>query len=405
MPEIEKMKMAKPEKKVKPVKTAVVGCGMISNVYIKNLKNLFYIIDLVGICDLNQEAAKQKAEVYGIDRILSLEEVEKSEEIELVVNLTGPAAHYDVIKRMLLAGKHVYTEKMMTTDLKKGEELLRIATEKNLYLGVAPDTVLGAGIQTAKGILEKGLIGDVTSCHVSINRNQSLNSEIYRFLRKEGGTLPFDVGIYYIGALLSLLGPVESLTAFGTPAVEHQAELLYCNEYGDSWKIPGYNLVCGLLKFVSGVIGSLHFDGNTVNSEQSIITIYGTKGILKLGDPNTFDGYVKLCLPEADECNLPFTHGYNGKNTIEPSPFDFYGHRGIGVAEMAWAIRENRKNRCSKEYGFHCMEVLLGMEEAAAKGKIVYTNARFRMEPLTPGYYSTIAGGRGDAEMSLRKEL
>lgn len=401
MPEREKEKMSKPGEQVRPVKTAIVGCGMISNVYIKNLKNLFYIIDLVGICDVNQEAAGQKAKDYGIDKILSFEEVEKSEEIELVVNLTGPAAHYEVIKKMLLAGKHVYTEKMMTTDLTKGRELLKLAEERNLYLGAAPDTVLGAGIQTAKGILEKGLIGDVTSCHVSINRNQSLNSEIYRFLRKEGGTLPFDVGIYYVGALLSLLGPVESLTAFGEPAREHQAQLLYCNEYGDSWKIPGYNLMCGILKFASGALGSLHFDGNTVNSEQSIITIYGTKGILKIGDPNTFNGYVKLCLPEAGEFDLPFTHGYNGANTIDPSPFDFYGHRGIGVAEMAWAMRNRRKNRCSKEYGFHCMEVLLGMEEAAAENKVFYPTARFQMEPLTPGYYSTIAGGRGDAEMSL----
>jgi predicted dehydrogenase len=290
---------------------------------------------------------------------------------------------------------------MMTTDLEKGNELVQIAEEKGLYLGVAPDTILGAGLQTAKYVLEKGLIGDVTSCHVSINRNQSLNSEIYRFLRNAGGTLPFDVGIYYVGALLSLLGPVESLVAMGAPAEQHEAQLLYANEYGDRWQIPGSNVMCGLLKFVSGVTGSVHFDGNTVNSEQSTMVIYGTKGILKLGDPNTFDGFVKLCLPENEECDLPLTHGYNGKNTLEPSPFDFYGHRGIGVAEMAWAIRKNRKNRCSKEYGLHCMEVLCGMEKSSETGERFYPQSRFEMKLLTPGYYSTISGGRGDAELSL----
>lgn len=388
-------------KKVEKVKTAIVGCGMISNIYIKNLKNLFYIIDLISVCDMNAEAAGQKAKLYGIDKIMTLEEVEKSEEIELVVNLTGPAAHYEVIKRMLLAGKHVYTEKMLATDLEKGRELMELARIKNRYLGIAPDTVLGAGLQTAKYVLGKGLIGDITSCRACVNRNQSLNGEIYRFLRGDGGALPFDVGIYYVGALLSLLGPVESLMAFGAPAERHQAQLLYCNEYGDSWQIPGSNLLCGLLRFTSGVTGTLHFDGNTVNAEQSSIVIYGTKGVLKVGDPNTFDGHVTLCLPESGECEFPFTHGYNGKNTLEPGPFDFYGHRGIGVAEMAWAIRNNRKNRCSKEYGFHCMEVLCQMEESAKTNKLFRPASRFTMEPLEPGYYSTISGGRGDAEFSL----
>ncbi len=387
--------------KVKKVKTAVIGCGMISNIYIKNLKNLFYIIDLVGICDLNAKAAEQKAKAYGIDRIMTLEEVEASEEIELVVNLTGPAAHYEVIKRMLMAGKHVYTEKMMATDLKEGKELLELASGRNLYLGSAPDTVLGAGIQTARSILDKGWIGDITSCHVSINRNQSLNSEVYRFLRQEGGALPFDVGIYYVGALLSLLGSVDSLVAFGAPAPKHSAQLLYCNDYEETWQIPGSNLVCGVLHFVSGAVGTLHFDGNTINSEQSSIILYGTKGILKLGDPNTFNGYVKVCFPESEECLLPFTHGYNGENTLETTPFDFYGHRGIGVAEMAWAIRMKRKNRCSMEYGYHCMEILCGMEESIRSGCYIRPASRFTMEPLEAGYYSTISGSRGDAECSL----
>lgn len=387
--------------KIKKVKTAIIGCGMISNVYIKNLKNLFYIIDLVGLCDTNEEAANQKASIYGIDRIMTFEEIEDSDEIELVVNLTGPSAHYEVIKRMLLAGKHVYTEKMMTTDLEKGRELTELATEKMLYLGVAPDTVLGAGLQTAKNVIEKGLIGNITSCHASINRNQSLNSEIYHFLRNKGGSLPFDIGIYYVGALLALLGPVDSLMAFGSIAENHFAQLLYCNEYGDNWQIPGENLLCGILHFEAGIVGTLHFNGNTVNAEQSSIYIYGTKGILKIGDPNTFDTYVKLLLPESPECNLPFTHGYNGRNTLDPSPYDFYGHRGIGVAEMAWAIRKKRKNRCSKEYGLHCMEVLCGMEKSVETGKIFMPNSRFLMEPLEPGFYSTISGRRGDAEASL----
>lgn len=150
---------------------------------------------------------------------MTLEEIAASKDIELVVNLTGPAAHYDVIRMMLDSGKHVYTEKMMAVTLEQGQELVALAKEKHLYLGVAPDTILGAGIQTARKIMGPwSLIGNVTSCYASINRNQSLNSEKFRFLRNNGGALPYDVGIYYIAALLCLLGPVHSVRGFGAPA-------------------------------------------------------------------------------------------------------------------------------------------------------------------------------------------
>ena len=124
---------------LRKVKTAIVGCGMISTIYCKNLVNLFSIIDVVAVCDMNEEAAKTRAEQFQIPQILTLDEVCASEEIELAVNLTGPSAHYDVIKKLLLAGKHVYTEKLLCFDLEEGKELVQIAEEKHLYLGVAPD--------------------------------------------------------------------------------------------------------------------------------------------------------------------------------------------------------------------------------------------------------------------------
>lgn len=221
---------------ISKVRTAVVGCGMISNIYIRNLKNLFYIIDLVAVCDLNEEAAKRQAAAFGVEKVMTIDEVAASDDIELVINLTGPVAHYDVIKKMLLAGKHCYTEKMFTTDLDQARELVALANEKGLYLGVAPDTVLGAGIQTAKRVIDCGLIGDVTSVQVHVNRNQSLNSEIFRFLRNNGGALPYDVGIYYVGAMLMLLGPVKTIQAVGKPAPVHEAQFLYNSSPEESWR-------------------------------------------------------------------------------------------------------------------------------------------------------------------------
>ena len=377
---------------------------MISNIYIRNLKNLFSIIDLVGLCDLNRSAAEEKANLYGVERVMGLDEIAQSDEIELVVNLTGPAAHYDIIKKMLDASKHVFTEKMLTTDLEKGWELIKLADKKGLYLGAAPDTVLGAGIQTARKALDAGLIGQVTSCLVSINRNQSLNSEVFKFLREDGGALPYDVGIYYVAALLCLLGPVKAIRAFGRPAPVHEAQLLFQGEGGENWKIPGNNLIVGALEFQNGTLCSIHFNGNTVNAEQSTIMLYGTERLMQLGDPNRFDGFVKLMKAETGECFLPHTHGYNGAPVLpDPTPYDGYGHRGVGVAEMAWAMRGNRLNRCSKEYGLHSMEVLCGLDKASLTGSTYEMQSTFVMEPLKSGYFSTMNQGsrRGDAELSL----
>lgn len=385
------------------IKTAVVGCGMISNIYIKNLKNLFHVIDLVAVGNRSLSAAEEKAKTYGIDRVMTIDEIAASDEIELVVNLTPAFTHYDIIKKMLLAGKHVWTEKTMTVTLEQARELVDIANEKGLYLGVSPDTVLGAGLQTARRAIDTDMIGTVSSGIAVINRNQVLNSEYFTFLRGEGGSLPYDVGIYYIGALLSLLGPVKAIRAFGAPAPLHTPEFMYVNADAQPWRIPGSNVISASLQFECGALVSVLFDGNTVNASQHNITLFGSRGVLKVGDPDTFGGPVSLIYADQPECTLPFTHGYNGTNTVETTPFDYYGHRGVGVAEMAYAIRDGRPNRCSKEYGLHCLEVLAGMEESAQTGKTVEPASRFEMKPLTPGYYSAFMGGQGraDAERSL----
>ena len=276
------------------VRTAVVGCGMISNIYIKNLKNLFSIIDLIAVADINRAAAEEKAKAYGIDRVMTIDEVAASPDIELVINLTPAYAHYGIIRQMLEAGKHVWTEKVMTVTVPEAKELCALADRKGLYLGVAPDTVLGAGIQTARRALDTDMIGEVTSGLAVINRNQALNAEVFTFLRGKGGTLPYDVGIYYIGALLCLLGPVQSIKAFGAPAPVHAPQFLYRNADAQPWQIPGSNILSASLRFRCGALVSVLFDGNTVGASQHTLTLFGTRGVLKVGDPDTFSGQNTL---------------------------------------------------------------------------------------------------------------
>ena len=387
---------------MRKVKTAVVGCGMISGIYLKNLKDLFQITDLVAVGNRTPGPAQEKAQALGI-RAMTIDQIAEDPEIELVVNLTPAFAHYDVIKKMLLAGKHVYTEKTMTVEVEQARELVALADEKGLYLGVAPDTVLGAGLQTARRALDSDMIGAVTSGLAVVNRNQALNAEHFTFLRGQGGSLPFDVGVYYVGALLSLLGPVKAIRAFGAPAPLHAPEFLFANGDAQPWRIPGCNVVSAALQFECGALVSVLFDGNTIGATQHHLTLFGTRGILRVGDPDSFCGPVSLIYADQPEAPLPFTHGYDGVNTLQPSPYDHYGHRGVGAAEMAYAIRAGRKNRCSNEYGLHCLEVLAGMEEAATTGRTVEPQSRFEMKPLAPGHYSSMFGGalRADAEASL----
>ncbi len=390
---------------VRKVKTAVIGSGMISSIYIRNLSRMFSVIDLDAVCARRREAAEARAKEFGIPRALTLDEAAADPEIELVVNLTAPDAHYEVIRRMLLAGKHVYTEKMFTTDLEKSRELVALAAEKGLYLGVAPDTVLGASIQTGRYLIDTGIIGEVTSVQACINRNQTLNSEFFRFLRGEGGTLPYDVGVYYVGALVALLGSVERISAFGNPAPVHEPQVAFLNEGEEPWQIPGINVTAASLRFACGAVGSVLFDGNTIGQSQHALTVYGTRGILKLGDPDRFGDPVTLILPENEPVQMPLTHGFDGKNYLgEPASFDHYGHRGIGVAELAWALRRGRPHaRLSGEYGLHCQEILQGMTAAAETVEVFEVQSRCEIKGLRPGYYSSMFGGnmRGDAEASL----
>ena len=385
------------------VKTAVVGCGAISGIYIKNLKSMFSMIDLVAIGNRTMSAAEARAEEFGIGRVMTIDEIAADPEIELVVNLTPAYAHYEIIKQMLLAGKHVWTEKTMTVTAAQARELVELAESRGLYIGVAPDTVLGAGLQTARQALDTGMIGQVTSGIAVINRDQVKNAEFFTFLRGEGGSLAYDVGIYYIAALISLLGPVESVTAFGAPARER--DLAADGSAGaEDWIVPGCNLLSASLRFASGAIVSVHFDGNTINAPQHNITLFGRTGILKIGDPNRFDGNVTLIRAGEAELELPFTHGYDGVNTQEPTKYDRYGHRGVGAAELAYAIRQGRPNRCSKEYGLHCLEILEAMETSTATGKAVDIEPRFEMKPLEAGHFSAASGGQPDeAERSLVK--
>jgi predicted dehydrogenase len=357
------------------VKTAVVGCGMISEAYIKNLKNRFYIIDLVACSDLNTERMKERAGEFGI-KAMGFDDILASGEIELVINLTNPQAHYAITKSVLEAGKNVYSEKTMASDFSQAKELCRIADKKKLHLGVSPDTFLGATVQTARELIEKGAIGKPLSFVASLTRDYEIYGELLPHLRQKGGSLCYDTGCYYLTALCSLLGPVSDVFAFETTNERERIDHRLGNKtFGESYAIEVENVAALSLRLKNGVLGTFHLNSDCIFRETRILKIYGTEGIISIDDPNRFESPLYLQKPFSDKQQIPVTHGYENEC------------RGIGAAEMAWSIRTNRLHRASKEMACHVLEICAGMDDSARTGQLYKLETDFKIpDPLPMGY-------------------
>ncbi len=362
--------------KIQPVKTAIVGCGGISDSYLSTMINKFKILDVVGGYDRNPAKVQAKAEKYGI-KAMAFEEILADPSIEIVVNLTAPTGHYPIIKQLLEAGKHVYTEKVLTVELEHAAELVKIANEKNLYLGAAPDTFLGSAIQTARYVVDSGMIGEVTSCYCVLTRDSEIFSRAFPFTAKPGGGIGFDVGIYYITALLSILGPVKEVSGLvRTYKPERQNYAL--ENFGESYAIECENLMSGILHFECSTVCNLLFDANSIFTapERPAVALIGTMGIVSIQDPNTFGGEVKVILKGNNE---PFIMQQSHAFSEE--------YRGLGVAEMAWSMRTGRKNRANKEMAYHALEILHKIVKSSETGSNQVLQSTFeKMPPIPRGY-------------------
>ncbi|HTP11947.1 MAG TPA: Gfo/Idh/MocA family oxidoreductase [Anaerolineae bacterium] len=361
---------------IKPVKTAVVGCGAISDAYLSTMINRFKILEVVGCCDRNPEKAQAQASKYNL-KVLSIEEILADDSIELVVNLTAPMAHYAVIKQLLEGGKHVYTEKVLAVELEQAAELVKIADDKQLYLGAAPDTFLGSAIQTARYVVDSEMLGEITSCYCALTRDGDLLNRAFPFTTRPGGGIGFDVGIYYITALLSILGPVREVSGVVRTRNPERPDYTLKN-FGETYAIECENLMTGTLQFDCGTVGNLLFDSNSIFilPEKPHVVLCGTLGIMYMADPNSFGGDVRVILKGSNEpFIMPPSHAFGDEC------------RGLGVAEMAWSIRNGRKNRANKEMAYHALEVLHGIVTSSSTGSNQIIQSTFdKMPPLPRGY-------------------
>ena len=341
---------------MKKIKTGVIGAGAISDIYLTNLRNTFDCFDLVCVAANHIESAQKKAEESGI-RACTVDDMLKDESIELVIILTPVGSHEEITRKALLAGKHVYTEKTITDSFPSARELCALAEEKGLLLGSAPDTFLGSSLQSARRAIDEGILGDITGFTATINRNNDFLLSAFPIGRAPGAGICMDFGVYYITALVSLLGPVSETAAFvRAPYPKHRNILPDSPEYGQWFDSPNESEVSAILRLQSGVTGTIHLNGDSNRIEQANFVILGTAGMLYLTDPNLFGGTVRF-FPNRMDVDAP-----NPPEMLRPGNLYSGNERGLGASEMAEALLSGRTDfRTSKELGLHVLEVLQGM--------------------------------------------
>lgn len=357
------------------IKAAIIGCGNISNIYFQSIQENFSVLDVCACSDLNIERMEKCALQYGI-QALDYDSILKKKEIQMIINLTNPGAHYTLTKQALEHGKHVYSEKMLAIELNEAIDLCQIAHKMGLRLGCAPDTFLGGGLQTARYVLDHSLIGQVHSGLVSLSRDTRVYVENLPHLYKRGGSVLYDMGCYYLTAFCSLLGEIKEVSAFGKKTEKsHRVKRLNSICFNDILSLEEDNVITAILRFAGDILVTLHLNSGTILNEKFHMELYGEKGILRMGDPNTFSGEVELEKTKNDPVKFPFTHGFQKQS------------RGLGAAEMAWAILENRPHRAGMEMACHVLEAVEGIFKSIVSGQIYRMTTNFeRPAPLPEGF-------------------
>ena len=359
------------------MKIGMVGVGNISGIYLKNFKETFKNIELVAVCDLIRERAEKAQEEYGIPKIYdTMYELFADPEIDIVLNLTRPYQHYEVSRAALLAGKHVYSEKPLGADFEEGTALVKLAEEKGLWLGGAPDTFLGAGLQTCRKHIDAGLIGNVIGgrCVMASHGMESWHPDPDFFFQRGGGPL-LDMGPYYITALLNLIGAVK--TVYAVSRITFPERKITSEPHnGEIIKVTVPTHYECILTFESGAVVSLLTSFDLYNTNQKNIQIYGTKGNLIAPDPNQFDG----------SRGMIFLDGASGEERELPLEFDYSENsRCLGLADLAAAIEQGRPPRASYKQTYHALEVMMGAMKSAESGEVYHMTTTFKREaPLDP---------------------
>ena len=365
----------------KVFKVGLIGCGHIAETYFRAHK-YFNNFKIIKCADINHKAAKKCAITYGI-KALSVKDLLKDKEIQIVLNLTVPKAHYEVSKKALLNNKHVYTEKPMAIDFSHGKELLNLSKRKKLYIGNAPDTFLGGGNQKSKELLEKNLIGKINLGNIIFAypgvQSYHPNPEPW-FAKKEGGPV-IDMGPYYLTALVNLLGPVKQV--WGSLMWNKKRRIIGIGpRKGRSIKVLCPTTYLGTIFFKNKSIIRFTLSFDVVAHHRNHIELYGDKGSILVPDPNMFGGSVYTCKKlggswkEHKTNKMPLGKINIRQKSLRANEASINAnYRGVGLAEMAYCIQNKKKHRCNGELSLHILDIIQSIMKAAKKKKRITLNS------------------------------
>ena len=364
----------------KVFKIGLIGCGHIAETYFRAEK-YFNNIKIIKCADINEKASKRCALNFGIKSV-TVNDLLKDKEIEIILNLTIPKAHYQISKKALINGKHIYSEKPLAINLNDGKKLLKISKKKKLYLGNAPDTFLGGGIQKSKELVEKNIIGNVKLGNAVFAfpgiQSYHPNPEPW-FTKKEGGPV-IDMGPYYITALVNLLGPAKKVT--GTIIQGQKYRTIGIGpKKGKKFKVECPTTYLSTITFKNNSVIRLTLSFDVIAHQRNHIELYGEKGSMIVPDPNMFGGSVLTCNKLGDNwkefktSKMPLgrinIRTQSSRANETPTNANY---RGVGLSEMAYSIENKRKHLCSGEISLHVLDIITSIMKAARSGKIQYIN-------------------------------
>ncbi|MFT2214043.1 Gfo/Idh/MocA family protein [Rhizobium giardinii] len=348
----------------------IIGCGNISDAYLTASPG-FPVLDIISVADINPSAADAKAAAFGLSAV-PLAVLLADPRIEIILNLTTPQNHVQVGLQAVAHGKHVYSEKPLATTLTDAERLVSAAREKNVRVGCAPDTFLGGSHQTARRLIDDGVIGAVVAGSAFM---QVPGHELWHpnpdFYYKPGGGPLMDMGPYYLTCLVNLLGPVKSVVGQAKSAYDSRTIGSGARE-GQRIEVEVATHVSGLLEFESGAAISLTTSFDVWKHDHNHIELYGTTGSMIVPDPNRFEGEVKTAHRKEDWTVAQQIHPYGDGN-----------YRILGLADMAEAIVSNRQHRANQDISLHVLEIMESILHSASAGRrIELTYSCARPEPM-----------------------
>ena len=387
----------------KPVKVAAIGSGNISYTYLNTLSKDWDIIELVGCSDLVPEKSAARAELFGI-RQMTTEEILNDPEIEIVLNLTEIHNHSKVTRMALEAGKNVYSEKALGCSFEEALANVKLAEEKGLRLGSAPDIYLGAAYQTARKLIDDGWIGEPVTAQAWCIRGYGAHNR--PGMREDGAvhgltgtTITFDMGGYYVNALVALLGSVNRCTGFAHVFPHQKYNNIKHPKYGESINTNGgASTMMATLEFENGCYGNLVLCADGFGPEIPRVEIYGTKGTMILPDPNCFGGYgLDIYITrEGNEgtFRVPFTHAFGDTDPAVPAKSGkrepcHNSWRGLAVVDMAYAIRQGRPHRSSPALALHTVEIMDAIELKGGEPHTMVSRPG-RPQPLPDGLFGSL---------------